>query len=198
MRPLLAVIVLFAAQNSLFATLVYRYEFAYYADAEPRPQGSEGSGYIDFLTPTGNNVPVLDAVYDLQFRGFGAFDEDGVLPDIAAPIFSSLDGSTISGWDGTAGAFMDWDGAYLTGLWIISYLSRTEDGKFLSRTDISDFSIDSFYPLEYDGWNETSLSGNWIFTGARKVPESGRTSLYITISVVALAVFRWRHLNWSR
>ena len=88
--PLLAVIVLFAAQNSLFATLVYRYEFAYYADAEPRPQGSAGSGYIDFLTPTGNNVPVLDAVYDLQFIGFGAIDSDG---GFARPL-----GDAVSRW----------------------------------------------------------------------------------------------------
>jgi hypothetical protein len=202
MRPLLAVIVLFAAQNSLFATLVYRYELTFF-DSDtgtylpPEPQGSEGSGYIDVLTPTGNNVPVLDAVYDIQFRGFIGTDGNGVLPAIPAPIFSSLDGCTISGpEEGTP--FMDWGETRLSGLWAITApIARTEDGEFLALWLITDHTVESYWPLEYY-FNESMRSGDWIFTGARNVPEPGQTSVYLAISVVALAVFRWRQLNWSR
>jgi hypothetical protein len=53
------------------------------------------------LNPTGEEVPVLDAVYALQFRGFIGVDGNGLLPDLPAPVFSSLDGCMISG-------FMSW------------------------------------------------------------------------------------------
>jgi hypothetical protein len=188
MRPLLAVIVLFAAQNSLLATLVYRYEFS--RDGV-RPQGEEGSGYIDFLTPTGNNVPVLDAVYDLQFRGFVGRDGNGVFPDLPAPICSSLDGCGIFG-------FMSWTGTYLAGSWsITSPIARTEDGDFLSKSLITSATVESYWPLAYV-FNEAMLPGRWQFTGTRNVPESGGTALNLTISAIVLAVLRWRHLNCSR
>ena len=188
MRPLLAVIVLFAAQHSLVATLVYRYEFSRFG---VRPQGSEGSGYIEFLNPTGNNVPVLDAVYALQFRGFIGTDGNRVFPDLPAPIFCSLDGCGIFG-------FMSWTGTGLGGSWsITSPISRTEDGEFLSKSRITSATAESYWPLAYV-FNESMLSGGWVFTGTRNVPESGGTALNLTISAIVLAVLRWRHLNCSR
>ena len=61
-----ALIGLFADQSSLFATLVYRYEYAASlwenGQREPYlyPQGSENSAYIDFIEPSGQNINSLD------------------------------------------------------------------------------------------------------------------------------------------
>jgi hypothetical protein len=59
---------------------------------------------------------------------------------------------------------------------------------------IGDATIESFWPLAYFP-NEAMLSGNWIFTDSRNVPESGETSLYLAISAIAFAAFGWRHLK---
>jgi hypothetical protein len=94
---------------------------------------------------------------------------------------------------------MDWDGTHLGGFWgIASPISRTEDGEFLSSYVIGDHTIDSFWPLAYV-FNESSLSGNWVFTGSRdvkqkkkeEVPDAGSTAALLGLSV-ALLIFAQR------
>ena len=94
---------------------------------------------------------------------------------------------------------MDWDGTRLTGIWGIDFpILRNRNGEFLALYRLySDSQVYTFWPLNFY-FNEAAPPGNWIFTGARNVPEPGQTSVYFAISVVALAVFRWRQLNWSR
>jgi hypothetical protein len=129
-------------------------------------------------------VPVLDAVYDLQFRGFIGTDSNGVFPDLPAPIFSSLDGCTIFG-------SMSWTETYLGGPWsITSPITRTVDGEFLSKSRITDATIESYWPLAY-WFNESMLSGSWVFTGTLErspVPESGEggSALLLIISSIFL------------
>jgi hypothetical protein len=58
LRFLLVLGILFAAQSSLFATVVFRYEWlgSNWPNPDPAelpPVGSEWSGYIDFRAPRG-------------------------------------------------------------------------------------------------------------------------------------------------
>ena len=106
------------------------------------------------------------AIYALQFTSFPGVDGNGVLPTIPAITFSFSNATSMLG-------NITWDGRLVGGLWRISFSAFQE---LSSSSSIDSASVQSSYPLAYFP-NEASQTGNWLFTGSRNVPESGRTLL---------------------
>ena len=181
------------------AVPVYRYEFASYGGI--RPQGTEGSAYIDFRTPStpglvdrfSPSIPLDEAIADVQFRGSGAYGAS-VLPefggpkaDIPAPIFRGLHGLEYDGgitWSPDFG---------VQGNWIIYAFAWPQYTNFRLSGPV----IYSFYPLEYFP-NESTYVGGFRFTGIVDnpavpeiaVPDAGSTVMLFGMAIAALGAIR--------
>jgi hypothetical protein len=141
---------------TLQASPIYRYEFWWLtSNIIGFPNlGEEGSGYIDFRTPSGTNVPILQAIADIQVRGFSGEDRGfngplypDILPPIPAPTLSreDLDSSHI----GTSGfgipvTMSRSEYGSVSGFWAISH--SVGDANIRIRSD----ALETFFPLPYD------------------------------------------------
>ena len=190
-----------AIQFASAIAIVYRYEFA--SQGEVRAQGTNNSGYIEFLTPSGAGL-LSEVVYDLRITGMASSNEHingSPLPVIAAPTFSLSDAVTsITSYFQT----IEWNSSRIgseSGFQTSFYnrgdtsiYQHPQEPGILSWMRISAFNIDNFWPLEYR-FNESSMYGSWLFTGTRNVPEGGTTLAYMIVSLLGLIMIRVRSLG---
>lgn len=166
--------------------LVYRYEIAY--QEEVRPQGTGNSGYMEFLTPCGEGV-FSEVIYDFRVTSLPspAYGFDPELGQVPLPVIPSR---TYSLSDGIINSFdslfqtINWDGIDVGGEFYINFYNP---GQSWLRVSVPN--IDNFWPLEYI-FNQSSMPSQWLFTGTRKVPDSGTTFAYVLLSCIGLWFIR--------
>ena len=161
-------ILLLLSVPSLYAT---RYEFV--NPFFQAPLGSEDTAFIETMTPTGVDVPILDAVAAFQFRGLtGRERRPAGHPGTAV---RPLDGWSILGT-------MTWDLTSLTGIWSLSSPPIEALPPLIGATQyvVRSDGLDSKWPLDYFP-SQSFLQGQW-----HAVPDAGSTLLLMLGSLAGI------------
>jgi hypothetical protein len=167
------------------ATTLYRYE------PNPKPKTLQPY-YIDFATPSGEDVPILEAIADIAittpvFFGLG-------LPTIPPHTFTFADLPPFTP-DPPGGIpnIISWDSFSIKGPWALNFV-YWESEDFFVTAHVDSAVTKFFFPLKYFP-SESGVLTLWQPVEAQvpvKTPDTGSTLAMLGMSLVGLVLVRTR------